>query len=76
MFKSLAVRLIGRIVVLEPLEPEHVDGLRAAADDERNFVKKGVNWALRVIGERNQRLNAAAVETAERLAASPTPSSA
>jgi N-acetyltransferase len=29
------VRLIGRIVVLEPLQPEHVDGLRAAADDER-----------------------------------------
>lgn len=45
--------------------------IERAAADERNFVKKGVNWALRGIGERNQRLNAAAVETAHRLAASP-----
>jgi RimJ/RimL family protein N-acetyltransferase len=35
MFKSLPVRLEGRLVVLEPLGPQHVDGLRAAADDER-----------------------------------------
>jgi 3-methyladenine DNA glycosylase AlkD len=37
------------------------------ADDERNFVKKSVNWALRQIGKRNGVLNAAAVATAERL---------
>jgi 3-methyladenine DNA glycosylase AlkD len=37
------------------------------ADDERNFVKKAVNWALRQIGKRNGDLNAAAVATAERL---------
>lgn len=48
--------------------------IEQAAEDERNFVKKGVNWALRVIGERNRRLNAAAVETAQRLAASPVAS--
>ena len=30
-----AVRLCGRMVVLEPLTRVHVDGLRAAADDER-----------------------------------------
>ena len=48
--------------------------IEAAADDDRNFVKKGVNWALRGIGERNKRLHAAAVKTAERLAASPLPS--
>jgi RimJ/RimL family protein N-acetyltransferase len=35
VLKSLAVRLTGRIVVLEPLRPEHIDGLRAAAADER-----------------------------------------
>ena len=34
-FEKLAQRLEGRIVVLEPLGPEHVDGLRAAASDER-----------------------------------------
>lgn len=37
------------------------------ASDERNFVKKAVNWALRQIGKRNGDLNAAAVATAERL---------
>jgi 3-methyladenine DNA glycosylase AlkD len=33
--------------------------------DDRNFVKKAVNWALRQIGKRNVRLNKAAIETAE-----------
>ncbi len=33
--------------------------------DERNFVKKAVNWALRQIGKRNLKLNKAAVETAK-----------
>ena len=32
---DLAVRLEGRLVTLEPLTPEHVDGLRVAAADER-----------------------------------------
>lgn len=41
-----------------------------AATDDRNFVRKGVSWALRAIGERNGRLNAAALETARRLAES------
>lgn len=36
----------------------------AAAGDERNFVKKAVNWALRHIGKRNRNLNRAAVATA------------
>jgi len=34
------------------------------ATDERNFVKKAVNWALRQIGKRNLRLNREAVKTA------------
>lgn len=42
--------------------------IEAAADDERNFVKKGVNWALRCIGKRNVRLHPAAVAVAQRLA--------
>jgi len=42
---------------------------RGAADD-RNFVKKGVNWALRGVGRRNPKLHAAAVQVAQRLAAS------
>jgi 3-methyladenine DNA glycosylase AlkD len=45
---------------------EHVE--RAAAD-ERNFVKKSVNWALRSIGKRSPALHAASLEVAGRLAA-------
>ena len=51
-----------------------VQGLRLieqAADDDRNFVKKAVNMALRAIGKRNLALNTAAVATARRLADSP-----
>jgi 3-methyladenine DNA glycosylase AlkD len=44
-----------------------------ASDDDRNFVKKGVSWALRVVGRRSARLNAAAVTTARRLAESDEP---
>jgi 3-methyladenine DNA glycosylase AlkD len=43
------------------------------ARDERHFVKKGVNWALRRIGRKNRALNTAAVELSRRLAASPDP---
>jgi 3-methyladenine DNA glycosylase AlkD len=38
-----------------------------AATDERNFVKKAVNWALRGIGECNAELHAAALVVAARL---------
>jgi 3-methyladenine DNA glycosylase AlkD len=37
------------------------------ATDERNFVKKAVNWALRQIGKRNERLNRLAIRTARDL---------
>lgn len=39
---------------------------REAADD-RNFVKKAVNWALRQIGKRNPALNRLAIDTAKRI---------
>jgi 3-methyladenine DNA glycosylase AlkD len=35
------------------------------SSDNRNFVKKAVNWALRQIGKRNMTLNKAATETAQ-----------
>jgi 3-methyladenine DNA glycosylase AlkD len=53
-----------------------VEGLaliEQAAADDRNFVKKGVSWALRAIGGRNARLHEAAVELAQHLAASQEP---
>jgi 3-methyladenine DNA glycosylase AlkD len=37
------------------------------ACDERNFVRKAVNWALRNIGKRNLELNRAAIQAAERI---------
>jgi 3-methyladenine DNA glycosylase AlkD len=48
--------------------------IERAATDDRNFVKKGVSWALRLIGRRNLALNAEAVALSRRLAASSAPS--
>jgi 3-methyladenine DNA glycosylase AlkD len=45
--------------------------IEKAAKDERNFVKKAVNWALRGIGGRNPALNKAAVALAKKLATAP-----
>ena len=39
--------------------------IRDAATDERNMVKKAVNWALRQIGKRNPRLRVKAIRVAE-----------
>lgn len=44
--------------------------IERAASDPRNFVKKGVNWALRAIGKRTPALHAAALELARQLAGS------
>ena len=55
-------------------DAQFVEALRfveRAAGDERNFVKKAVNMALRAVGKRNPALNAAAVAVARRLAGSP-----
>ena len=43
------------------------------ATDERNYVKKAVNWALRNIGKRNLRLNVEANRLAEQIAAIDSP---
>ena len=45
---------------LAPIERE--------ASDERNYVKKAVNWALRQVGKRNLNLNGLAVGCAKRIA--------
>jgi len=44
--------------------------IERAAPDERNFVKKGVSWALRGVGRRSLALNVASLELARRLAES------
>jgi 3-methyladenine DNA glycosylase AlkD len=53
--------------------PAFVEGLRFiehAATDERHFVKKAVNMALRAVGKRNAALNKSATTVAQRLAKS------
>ncbi len=44
--------------------------IERAATDDRNFVKKGVNWALRSVAQRRPRLYRPALAVARRLAAS------
>jgi len=56
-----------RFVALLPL-------IEKGARDERNFVKKGVNWALRTVGKRSPGVHAAALASARRLAESEEPS--
>jgi 3-methyladenine DNA glycosylase AlkD len=51
-----------RFLALMPL-------IERAAVDDRNFVKKGVSWALRSIGHRSQALHEAATALARRLTA-------
>jgi len=41
--------------------------IRREATDDRNFVRKAVNWALRGIGKRNPRLRRAAMTEARRI---------
>jgi 3-methyladenine DNA glycosylase AlkD len=41
--------------------------IKREATDERNFVKKAVNWALRQIGKRNLSLNKMAIQTAKEI---------
>ncbi len=41
--------------------------MKKHATDERNFVKKAVNWALRQVGKRNQNLNRIAIKAAEEI---------
>lgn len=44
-----------------------IRAIESEADDERNFVKKSVNWALRQIGKRSLELNALALNCAKKL---------
>jgi len=41
--------------------------IKREADDDRNYVKKAVNWALRNIGKRNLNLNKKAIEAAKEI---------
>lgn len=41
--------------------------IKRESADERNFVKKAVNWALRQIGKRNVKLNKLAIKAAKEI---------
>ena len=73
--KRAAFALLASVALHDKKAPDQpfVSSLRLierAADDDRNFVKKGVSWALRGVGHRNPKLRSAALRTAERLAKS------
>src|SRR5271165_1179568 len=65
---SLAAYLAYKDKVAEDAKFERfLTVIEREAHDERNFVRKAVNWALRNIGKRNLPLNAAAIRSAERI---------
>ncbi|HJR63639.1 MAG TPA: DNA alkylation repair protein [Gemmatimonadaceae bacterium] len=75
--KRAAFALLASLALHDNMAPDsrftrYLPLIERAAGDERNFVKKGVSWALRAIGGRSLPLNEAAMATAERLAASPS----
>jgi 3-methyladenine DNA glycosylase AlkD len=50
------------------------EAIEVGSMDQRNFVKKAVNWALRQIGKRNLKLNGAALELARKISRKGSPS--
>lgn len=80
--RRAAFALLATLAVHQKREPnstflELLPLVERAAEDERNFVKKAVNWALRQIGKRSDpTCHAAALALAESLAEHPTSKSA
>lgn len=71
-YKRTAFSMIARLAVHDK-KREHEEFLKfmpiieAASTDDRNMVKKAVNWALRQIGKRNSILLPATLELSEKL---------
>ena len=73
--KRASFAMLASLTVHDKAAPDerYLEGLvliEREATDERNFVKKAVNWALRSIGKRSPMLNREAIAVAKRLAAS------
>jgi 3-methyladenine DNA glycosylase AlkD len=73
--KRAAFALLWSLTVHDKAAPDahYIAGLgliEREANDDRHFVKKGINMALRAVGKRNRALNAAAIVTAQKLAES------
>jgi 3-methyladenine DNA glycosylase AlkD len=73
--KRGAFALLASLAVHDKASPDGRYGrclplIESGAADDRNYVKKGVSWALRTIGRRSRPLNVEAVALSRRLAAS------
>jgi 3-methyladenine DNA glycosylase AlkD len=66
-FVLMAGIAVHRKELPDPIFLAFLPVLRREATDERHYVKKAVNWALRQIGKRNPRLRRAAIAEAKRI---------
>jgi 3-methyladenine DNA glycosylase AlkD len=66
-FVLMAVLAVHDRQAPDPVFQPFLARIKAAASDERNFVKKAVSWALRQIGKRNRRLHSKALVVARTL---------
>ncbi|HEX2912655.1 MAG TPA: DNA alkylation repair protein [Chloroflexia bacterium] len=70
--KRAAFSLLAALTVHDKKAPDDqfsafLPNIKQASLDERNYVKKAVNWALRQIGKRNPALNSQAIECAREI---------
>ena len=67
-FSIIAGMAVHRKELPDEIFLDHLPIIVREATDERNFVRKAVNWALRGIGKRNAGLRHAAITTAKEIA--------
>lgn len=67
-FALMAVLAVHRKDAPDEMFIPLLERIREESHDNRNFVRKAVNWALRQIGKRSDGLRMAAVETARQIA--------
>ncbi len=73
-FAMIAAIVVHRKDVSDDIIRSYFSLIEAAADDNRNFVKKAVNWALRNIGKWKPSLRSEAIACANRLLSKESPS--
>jgi 3-methyladenine DNA glycosylase AlkD len=66
-FVMMACLSVGKRKVTDDQLAAFLPIIECASIDERNFVKKAANWALRQVGKRNNYLNKLAIEAGQRI---------
>jgi 3-methyladenine DNA glycosylase AlkD len=66
-FTMMATLAVGDKKSEDKVFLQYLSLIKKYSTDERNYVKKAVNWALRQIGKRNMKLNAAAIKMAKKI---------